>query len=124
MLASAAARQMRDAAAWTAAERATSNACPAKSAALRMREFSPTYIAPSIMMAGSDMAARLGESMTTPEKPVVGHEPHVVRDRFNRPALRRHVVRVDLAAGVLHVYENGADEVETRFTRASRTFRI
>ena len=69
LLASAPARQMRDAAAWTAAERAISNACPTKSAALRMREFSPTYIAPSIVMAGSDMAARLGESMTTPENP-------------------------------------------------------
>ena len=45
-------------------------------------------------------------------EPVVGHEPHVVRDRLNLPALRRHVVRVDLAAGVLRVYEDGADEVE------------
>ena len=30
----------------------------------------------------------------------------------NRPALRRHVVRVDLVVGVLHVHEDGADEVE------------
>ena len=59
---------MRDAAAWTAAERAMSNACPAKSAALRIREFSLTYIAPSMVIMGSDMAAKFGESMTTPEK--------------------------------------------------------
>ena len=31
---------------------------------------------------------------------------------LNRPALRRHVVRVDLVVGVLHVHEDGADEVE------------
>lgn len=58
---------MRDAAAWTAAERATSNARPAKSAALRMREFSPTYIAPFIVIAGLNIRAKFGESMTTPE---------------------------------------------------------
>ena len=37
--------------------------------ALRIREFSLTKIAPSMVIAGSDMAAKLGESMTTPEKP-------------------------------------------------------
>ena len=62
MLASGPARQMRDEAARTAAERATPNACPAKSAALRMREFSPTYIAPSIVIAGSNIRAKFGES--------------------------------------------------------------
>ena len=46
------------------------------------------------------------------EKPAVGHEPHMVRDRLNRSALRSHVVGVYLVVGVLHVYEDGAHEVE------------
>ena len=43
-------------------------AWPAKSFALRIREFSLTKIAPSMVIMGSDIAAMFGESITMPEK--------------------------------------------------------